>query len=236
MQIVASKSLIRQAMLLLNSNKNIPGKTDKKISQKQALLSQRWMFHLWVTESSVYTIYLTESELHEQKEELDGAIKAATQAQTIATKCGFASLLHSANVKLHSITCKHTWTLQTKWYMYRSIEPLAPLDKWLDHGSIYLLYHGFHHIHTYLHYTQCSILDFEFRWKLYKAYRWGSGGMPLKKKSTPVQPSWLYWLKCIVTVPYLWKQYHCLYCKTELFHVCIVFSIKCLHAHGKEPC
>ena len=52
--------------------------------------------------------YLTESELHEQKEEVDGAIKAVNQAQTIATKCGFASLLHSANAKVHSITCKHT--------------------------------------------------------------------------------------------------------------------------------
>ena len=109
-QIVASKSLIRQTMLLLNSNKNIPGKTDKTLQENitKASSSLAKMNVPSLSNRIRCLYYLTESELHEQKEEVDGAIKAATQAQTIATKCGFASLLHSANVKLHSLTCKHT--------------------------------------------------------------------------------------------------------------------------------
>ena len=108
-QIVASKSLIRQAMLLLNSNKNIPGKTDKTLQENITKASSSLAkMNVPSLSNRIKCLYhLTESELHEQKEELDGAIKAATQAQTIATKCGFTSLLHSANVKLHSLTCKH---------------------------------------------------------------------------------------------------------------------------------
>ena len=101
-QIVTSKSLIRQAMLLLNSNKNIPDKSlQENITKASSSLSKLNVSSLSNRIKCLY--YLAVSELHEQREEVDGAIKAATQAQTIATKCGFASLLHSTNAKLHSL-------------------------------------------------------------------------------------------------------------------------------------
>ena len=101
-QVVTSKSLIRQAMLLLNSNKNIPDKTlQENTTKASSFLSKLNVSSLSDRIKCLY--YLAESELCEQRDKVDGAIEAATQAQTIATKCGFASFLHSTNAKLHSL-------------------------------------------------------------------------------------------------------------------------------------
>ena len=105
-QIVAYKSLIRQAMLLLDSNNNVPGITDKirqeNITKAGLLLSKLNVHSLSNRMKCLY--YLAESEIHTQKEEVKCAIKTATQAWTLATKCGFACLLLSANTKLSSLT------------------------------------------------------------------------------------------------------------------------------------
>ena len=98
-QVVTSKSLIRQAMLLL---KNVPDKTlQENITKASSSLSKLNVSSQSDRIKCLY--YLAVSELHERRDEVDSAIKAATQAQTIATKCGFASLLQSTNAKLHSL-------------------------------------------------------------------------------------------------------------------------------------
>ena len=105
-QIVAYKSLIRQAMFLLDSNNNVPGITDKirqeNITKARLLLSKLNFHSLSNRIKCLY--YLAESEIHKQKEEVDCAIKSANQAWTLATKCGFACLLLSANAKLSTLT------------------------------------------------------------------------------------------------------------------------------------
>ena len=106
-QIVACKSMIRQAMLLLDSNKNVPAITDKNrqenITKAGLLLSKMNVSSLSTYNRIKCLYYLVESELHAQREEVVCAIKTATQAQTLATKCGFACLLLSANTKLSSL-------------------------------------------------------------------------------------------------------------------------------------
>ena len=67
--------------------------------------------------------------------------------------------------------------------MYRSIEPLTPLDKWLDHGSIYLLYHGFHHIHACFICITPNVLFWIL--SLGGSCIKGSGGMPFMKQKVP---------------------------------------------------
>ena len=105
-QMVTSKSLIRQAMFLLNSNKNIPGITDKirqeNITEASSSLAKMNVPSLSNRIKCLY--YLAESELHTQKEEVDCANKAAIDAQTLATEYGFACLLHLVNAKLHSLS------------------------------------------------------------------------------------------------------------------------------------
>ena len=108
-QIVADKSLIQQAILLLDSNKNVPGITDKSrqenITNASSSLSQLNVHSLSNRIKCLY--YLTESELHTQKEEVGSANKAAIDAQTLATKCGFACLLHLVNAKASPFSIKN---------------------------------------------------------------------------------------------------------------------------------
>ena len=104
-QIVVDKSLIQQAMFLLDSNKNVPCITDKtrqkNITTASSSLSKMDVPSLSNRIKCLY--YLAESELHTQRKEVDCAIKAASDARTLATECGFAHLLHSANAKLLSL-------------------------------------------------------------------------------------------------------------------------------------
>ena len=104
-QIVADKSLIQKAMLLLDLNKNVPGMTDttrqENIRKARSTLSKLNVPSLSNRNKCLY--YLAESELHTQREEVDCAIKAARDAQTLATKCDFTCLLHLVNAKLHSL-------------------------------------------------------------------------------------------------------------------------------------
>ena len=93
-------------MFLLNSNKNIPGITDKirqeNITKVSSSLAKMNVPSLSNRIKCLY--YLAESELHTQKEEVDCANKAAIDAQTLATEYGFACLLHLVNAKLHSLS------------------------------------------------------------------------------------------------------------------------------------
>ena len=117
-EIVADKSLIRQAMLLLDSNKNFPGITDKSrhenITKASFSLSKLNVSSLSKRIKCLY--YLAVSELHAQRQGVESAIKIATKAQKLAAKCGFGRLLHSANVKLHSLSLncsnKQTWSIE----------------------------------------------------------------------------------------------------------------------------
>ena len=109
-EIVANKSLIRQAMLLLDSNKNVPGTTDKirhkNITKASSSLSKLNVHSLSNRIKCLY--YLADSELHAQRQGVESAIKIATKAQKLAAKCGFGRLLHSANAKLHSLSLNST--------------------------------------------------------------------------------------------------------------------------------
>ena len=104
-QIVADKSLIQQVMLLLDSNKNVAGITDRtrqeNITKASSSLSKMNVPSLSNRNKCLY--YLAESELHTQREEVDCANKAASDARTLANEYGFACLLHLVNAKLHSL-------------------------------------------------------------------------------------------------------------------------------------
>ena len=102
-QIMGYKSLIRQAMFLLDSNNNVPDKIRQENITKAGLLLSKLNVHSLCNRIKCL-YYLAESELHTQKEEVDCAIKAASDARTLATKYGFALLLRSANTKLSSLT------------------------------------------------------------------------------------------------------------------------------------
>ena len=108
-KILVDKSLIQQAIFLLNSNKNVSGITDKSrqenITNASSSLSQLNVHSLSNRIKCLY--YLTESELHTQKEEVGSANKAAIDAQTLATKCGFACLLHLVNAKASPFSIKN---------------------------------------------------------------------------------------------------------------------------------
>ena len=105
-RIVADKSLIQQAMLLLDSNKNVSGITDKSrqenIAKASSSLSELNLHSL--SNRIKWLYYLAESELHTQKEEADCANKAAIDARTLATECSFVCLLHLVNAKVHSLS------------------------------------------------------------------------------------------------------------------------------------
>ena len=117
-EIVANKSLIRQAMLLLDSNKNVPGTTNKtrheNIAKASFSLSKLNVHSLSKRIKCLY--YLAVSELYVQRQDVESAIKIATKAQKLAAKCEFGRLLHSANVKLHSLSlnCSNiqTWSIE----------------------------------------------------------------------------------------------------------------------------
>ena len=101
-KIVAEKSLIHQAMLLLDSNENIPGITDRtrqeNIAKASSSLSKLDVPSLSNRIRCLYNLAVCE--LHTQKKEVDCANKAASDARRLANKCGFAHLFHSANSKL----------------------------------------------------------------------------------------------------------------------------------------
>ena len=119
-EVVANKSMIRQVMLLLDSNKNVPGTTDKtrkeNITRASSSLSTINVLSLSDRMKCLY--YLAESELHAQRQDVESAIKIATKAQKLAAKCEFGRLLYSANVKLHSLSlnCSNvqTWSMEFK--------------------------------------------------------------------------------------------------------------------------
>ena len=98
-QIVADKSLIQKAMLLLDLNKNVPGMTDttrqENITKACSTLSELNVPSLSNRNKCLY--YLAESELQTQREGVDSASKAPGDAQTLATECGFACLLRLMN-------------------------------------------------------------------------------------------------------------------------------------------
>ena len=108
-QIVADKSLIHKAMLLLDLNKNAPGITDttrqENITKACSTISELNVPSLCNRNKCLY--YLAESELHTQRQNVTSAIKAARDAQTLATKCDFTCLLHLVNAKLHSLQLLH---------------------------------------------------------------------------------------------------------------------------------
>ena len=114
-EVVANKSMIRQAMLLLDSNKNVPGTTDKtrkeNITKASSSLSTINVLSLSDRMKCLY--YLAESELNAQRQDVESAIKIATKAQKLAAKCEFGRLLHSANVKLHSLSSLNCSNVQT---------------------------------------------------------------------------------------------------------------------------
>ena len=117
-EIVADKALIRQAMLLLDSNKTVSGTTDKTRQENitKASSSLSTINVSSVSDRIRCLYYLAESELHAQRQDVDSAIKIAIKAQKLAAKCGFGRLLHSANVKLHSLSlnCSNvqTWSME----------------------------------------------------------------------------------------------------------------------------
>ena len=117
-EIVADKALIRQAMLLLDSNKTGSGTTDKTRQENitKASSSLSTINVSSVSDRIRCLYYLAESELHAQRQDVDSAIKIAIKAQKLAAKCGFGRLLHSANVKLHSLSlnCSNvqTWSME----------------------------------------------------------------------------------------------------------------------------
>ena len=93
-------------MLLLDSNKNVPGITNttqqENITKASSSLSKLDVHSLSNRIKCLY--YLAESELPAQKEEADCANKAAIDAQTLATEYGFGCLFHLVNAKLHSLS------------------------------------------------------------------------------------------------------------------------------------
>ena len=101
-QIVANQSLIRQAMLLLDSNKNVTDKTRQdNITKASSSLTKVDITSLSNRIKCLY--HLAESELHAHREEVDSAIKLANEALRLATTCGFDRQRHSANAKLQSL-------------------------------------------------------------------------------------------------------------------------------------
>ena len=94
-QIVVNQSFIRLAMFLLDSN--VPGTTDN-MEKASSFLSRVDVSSLTYRTKCLY--HLTESNLCAHREEVDNAIKTATQALTLATECGFASLQQLANARL----------------------------------------------------------------------------------------------------------------------------------------
>ena len=104
-QIVANQSLIRQAMLLLDLNKNVHGTTDKTRQDNvvKASSSLQKVDIASLTKRIKCLYYLAESELHAHGEKIDSAIKLANEALTLATTCGFDRQRHSASAKLQSL-------------------------------------------------------------------------------------------------------------------------------------
>ena len=96
-------------MLLLDLNKNAPGITDttrqENITEAHSTLSKLNVPSLCNRNKCLY--YLAESELHTQRQNVRSAIKAARDAQTLATKCDFTCLLYLVNAKLHCLQLLH---------------------------------------------------------------------------------------------------------------------------------
>ena len=101
-KIVVYKSLIQQAVFLLDSNKKegIADENRQENITKASFSLLKLKLNIHSLSKRIKCLYhLAESELLTQKKEVDGANKAAREAQTIAAECGFAHLLHSAMLK-----------------------------------------------------------------------------------------------------------------------------------------
>ena len=102
-QIMANQSLIQLAVIFLKLS--VPGTTDKTVQDSMerasSFLSRVNVSSLTNRTKCLY--YLAKSDFCTHREDVDDAIRAATQALMLATDCGFASLQHSANANLVSI-------------------------------------------------------------------------------------------------------------------------------------
>jgi len=101
--IVANQSLIRIAMLSLGSTLDVAGisNTQDNITKANASLSSVNFKHL--TNRIKCQFYQAKSDLYMNMNERDSAIKMATRAQELATRCGFVRQLSCANTRLMSL-------------------------------------------------------------------------------------------------------------------------------------
>ena len=101
--IVANQSLIRIAMLSLRSTLDVAGiaDTQENIKKANASLSSVKVGHL--TNRIKCQFYQAKSDLHRNLKERDCAIRMATLAQELATRCGFVRQLACANARLMSL-------------------------------------------------------------------------------------------------------------------------------------